>query len=200
MKYLPLLLIVLVLPIDALAQRMNESCWPQGVCIYEREQRRGRIDYMLENRSERDAWVLIEMTDLYNYRSTKRLPVTTLIRAGESTMAFRLTKSSPQEVSRKRRRSRLLWAPVPEPYCIDSVGCVTVEFEERDIVYRFFNRSAVARDVEITINELEALKLPKKGLRKTVLAGEDEVIGKVRIKDVWGSWNYGYRVSANPAS
>ncbi|MFT5515227.1 MAG: hypothetical protein ACI80V_001349 [Rhodothermales bacterium] len=179
---------------------MNESCWPDGLCVFERENRPGQIEFWVENRSERDSWVRIDFTDLYNWRSNERLPFTGLFTAGKSKRALRLTKPSPQEVSRKRRRTTRLLVPVPEAACVEEVGCVSVSFDDKDIVFTFTNVSEQRRLVTITLTRAELLRVPDRPIQEMIKAGDADEVGRVRIEDIWGAWRYGYTFTADPAS
>ena len=199
MKYL-ILLVLFLLPSSAQAQRMNESCWPDGLCIFERERRHGQIEFWVENRSERDSWVRIDFTDLYNWRSDRRIPFTGLFKARETKRALRLTKPSPQEVSRKRRRTTRKNVPIHEPRCIENVGCVAVSFDEHEIVFNFANTTEQRRLVTIVLSETEHIRVPKRPLEEVIKPGDTDEVGRVRIEDIWGSWQYNYTFTAEPAS
>jgi hypothetical protein len=179
---------------------MNERCWPDGLCIFERERRHGQIEFWVENRSEQDAWVRIDFTDLYNWRSDKRLPFTGLFGARQTTRALRLTKPAPQEVSRKRYRTTRQNVPIHEPRCIEDVGCVAVSFDDKEMVFAFANVSDERRRVTVTLFDTEYIRTPKRPLEEVIKPGDTDEIGRVRIEDIWSSWRYNYRFTAIPES
>ena len=194
-------LLALLLPLDVLAQRGAESCYPEGICVFEREGRRGMIDMFVENRTERPIVVELEFTDLYNYRSSRSLPHTGVYEAGKTKRALRLSKSSSFETSRRRWRWKWRYAQETRTVCDQDRGtCMETSLDDNEVVYTYKNPTGQALLVELTFNSSENLVLPDHPVQVVVSAVDEVEVARVKIQDLWSRYDYSYRIKVTPVS
>ncbi|NNE70642.1 MAG: hypothetical protein HKN29_09810 [Rhodothermales bacterium] len=183
---------------DAEAQRRNESCNPVGICVFEREIRAGQIDFFVENRTEREIAVEISFTDLYNWRSSRRLPYTKTYKAGRTQRALRLTKPSPQETSRKRWRWKWRYIFEKQSNCGENGSCVELEMDDDELVYSFVNGTSQDLEVELTLMGEANLVKPDGPIIVACPPSEKTELARVRVRDIWSSYDRGYRIDTRP--